>query len=235
MLFPILCAIFGTVIENSSQENKLSQKEDTTITVNAPETVPQEVKQVQDDCIVKVGNLCFREPSKIGGGVPYLSYQECKAEANALGIKTCYAERDYWAGFVKECGGIENVPSVDDLFVLARHLYGQNVKRCLLPEEDNFNYGDKAVCEDDNYHLQVNENSPFYQWLQNKLFPYPPVSGYDEENRKTMWRVEMMTSNEKSPIVVHSVTFYPRGIHFLSQGKGDGREEAILRMCVSKQ
>ena len=48
---------------------------------------------------------------------------ECKAEKDKLGIKECFYDRDYWAGAVKQCGGVSKMPTQADLTELAKVLY----------------------------------------------------------------------------------------------------------------
>lgn len=46
-----------------------------------------------------------------------MTKEECeKAVAEGkLGIRTCPYDTDYWAGAVRECGGVQNLPSMEDL------------------------------------------------------------------------------------------------------------------------
>ena len=55
-----------------------------------------------------------------------LTKAKCKAEKGNLGIKTCRYNTDYWAGAVKQCGGVSKMPTADDLAKLASHLYKGN-------------------------------------------------------------------------------------------------------------
>ena len=76
-------------------------------------------------CAFEVNGKCF--------GAPFtptpLTQAECNAEKGNLGIKDCcpddwrYGE-DYWAGAVKQCGGVSKMPTADDLAKLASQLYG---------------------------------------------------------------------------------------------------------------
>ena len=73
-------------------------------------------------CAFEVGSKCF--------GAPFaptsLTRAECEAEKGNLGIKNCYYDNDYWAGAVKQCGGVSKMPTMDDLAKLASQLYQGN-------------------------------------------------------------------------------------------------------------
>ena len=70
-------------------------------------------------CAFKVNGKCF--------GAPFtptpLTRAECGAEK---GIQGCYYDTDYWAGAVKQCGGVSKMPTMDDLGKLASQLYKGN-------------------------------------------------------------------------------------------------------------
>ena len=85
------------------------------------------------DCAFKIEGICYSAPF-----VPSpISYADCAGEnANSsgnttkagkemsdLGIKYCYQETDYWAGAVKKCGGVDKLPTLNHLKLLARYLY----------------------------------------------------------------------------------------------------------------
>ena len=52
-----------------------------------------------------------------------LSKEECKALPASYGIKYCFKDDDYWAAGVKECGGVDKVASMDDIWELAKTIY----------------------------------------------------------------------------------------------------------------
>ena len=71
------------------------------------------------ECSLEAGGKCFTAaftPSP-------LTKAECEAEKGKLGIKGCYYERDYWAGAVKQCGGVSKMPTESDLINLAKLIY----------------------------------------------------------------------------------------------------------------
>ena len=55
-----------------------------------------------------------------------LTKAECEAQKDDLGIKDCYYEQDYWAGAVKQCGGVNNMPTMADLGKIASAIYKGN-------------------------------------------------------------------------------------------------------------
>ena len=55
-----------------------------------------------------------------------LTRAECEAQKDELGIKNCYYDNDYWAGAVKQCGGVNNLPTMADLGKLASAIYKGN-------------------------------------------------------------------------------------------------------------
>ena len=91
-------------------------------------------KQNQDVALFNangLGNSCAIELD--GGkcfGAPFspkpLTKAECEAEKGSLGIKGCYYNSDYWAGAVKQCGGVNNLPSMADLGKMASAIYKGN-------------------------------------------------------------------------------------------------------------
>ena len=71
------------------------------------------------DCAFELGGKCFTAPVL----APPLTEDECEAEKDKLGIKGCYYDTDYWAGAVKQCGGVSKMPTRADLTELAKVLY----------------------------------------------------------------------------------------------------------------
>ena len=52
-----------------------------------------------------------------------MSQAECEAKREELGIKYCPYNNDHLAGAIEACGGVENMPTMKDLLVLAKSLY----------------------------------------------------------------------------------------------------------------
>ena len=82
------------------------------------------INGLNGECAVGFGanGKCF--------GAPFtpkpLTRAECEAEKGNLGIRRCGYETDYWAGAVKQCGGVSKMPTMDDLGKLASQLYKGN-------------------------------------------------------------------------------------------------------------
>ena len=83
----------------------------------------------------KLGSGCAFELNGKCFGAPFspkpLTYDECMAQKDNLGIKQCCptywcGNTDYWAGAVKQCGGVSKMPTTDDLGKLASQLYKGN-------------------------------------------------------------------------------------------------------------
>ena len=77
-----------------------------------------------------LGNTCAYEIDGVCLGTPFkptfLTFAECNEElekGNLKGIQGCSWTKNYWADVVKQCGGVENMPTKDDLAKLANHLY----------------------------------------------------------------------------------------------------------------
>ena len=79
------------------------------------------------ECAIEVGGKCFT-----AAFIPTpLTYAQCEAEKGKLGISKCCSDNyctygDYWAGAVKQCGGVSKMPTVDDLAKLATELYKEH-------------------------------------------------------------------------------------------------------------
>ena len=78
-----------------------------------------------------------------------------------LGINACYYDTDYWAGAVKACGGVQNMPTQAQLTALAEYIY---------PDADSINSsgGTNANWDADRASLFMAQTpsgySEFYVW-----------------------------------------------------------------------
>lgn len=72
------------------------------------------------ECSIELGGKCLT--------APFTPSPLTKAECEAEKISGCFYERDYWAGAVKQCGGVSKMPTYDDLAKLATELYKGNPK-----------------------------------------------------------------------------------------------------------
>ena len=71
------------------------------------------------ECAFELGGKCF---TALFTPTP-LTKAQCELEKDKLGIKGCYWDTDYWAGAVKQCGGVSKMPTQADLIELAKVLY----------------------------------------------------------------------------------------------------------------
>ena len=72
------------------------------------------------NCVVELDGVCFGTPFTPDA----LTYAECEElrKDSSFGIKGCI-ENDGWAGAVKKCGGVQNMPSREELGKLASEMY----------------------------------------------------------------------------------------------------------------
>ena len=93
-------------------------------------------------CAFKTNNTCYTS-------LPFKPTAVTKAECEEMvasgeyGIKACSLENDYWAGAVKQCGGVDKLPSDTQLAELATYIYGMNVGTSgtvYCPKDANGNY-----------------------------------------------------------------------------------------------
>ena len=75
-----------------------------------------------NDCAFEVGGKCYTAPFT---PTP-ISRAECEELKGELGIKGCYWSSDYWAGAVKQCGGVSKMPTMADLAKLATEIYKEH-------------------------------------------------------------------------------------------------------------
>ena len=70
------------------------------------------------------------EPQKI---TTPMTKADCEAKKESLGIKACNYDNDYFAAAAEKCGGVQNLPTEDDLYELAKKVYptcDDNTKNC---------------------------------------------------------------------------------------------------------
>ena len=77
-----------------------------------------------NNCAFEVNGTCYTSPFK---PTP-MTKAECEQAVaeGKLGIKGCGYEQDYWAGAVKQCGGVSKMPTMAQLGELASQLYVGN-------------------------------------------------------------------------------------------------------------
>ena len=72
--------------------------------------------------------MCISQILAPGTGYSPMTLEECNQAVSdgELGIKACYYSSDYWAGAVKACGGIDNMPTMAQLGELATYVYNHD-------------------------------------------------------------------------------------------------------------
>ncbi len=74
------------------------------------------------ECAFEVNGTCYTNPALASP----LSLAECEKQKDALGIDACYTDYDYWAGAVAYCGGVDKMPTPEQLVQIAIDLYGDH-------------------------------------------------------------------------------------------------------------
>ena len=114
-----------------------------------------------NNCAVEIGGLCFT-----ASFLPTpLTFAECEAEKSTLGIKeccsTCDPDRDYWAGAVKQCGGVSKMPTMAQLGELASQLYVGNPTIGAKEYKDNIQFDSNSPTAKS---LGLTPSPYFYLW-----------------------------------------------------------------------
>ena len=74
-------------------------------------------------CAFEVNGTCYTAPFT---PTP-MTKAECEAQKSTLGINGCYYnDNDYWAGAVKQCGGVSKMPTMAQLGEIASQMYVGN-------------------------------------------------------------------------------------------------------------
>ena len=93
-----------------------------------------------------LGNNCAFEVNGTCYTAPFTPTPMTKAECEAavaegkLGIKGCNYEQDYWAGAVKQCGGVSKLPTMAQLAELASQMYVGNPTIGAKQDKDNIQF-----------------------------------------------------------------------------------------------
>ena len=87
-------------------------------------------------CAFEVGGTCYTAPFT----PKPLTKAECEAQKDELGIKGCDYAQDYWAGAVKQCGGVSKMPTMAQLGELASQLYVGNPTIGAKQNKDNIQF-----------------------------------------------------------------------------------------------
>ena len=95
---------------------------------------------LNNECAVGTGlnGICLSAPFT---PIP-LTKAECEQAVaeGKLGIKLCYWDNDYWAGAVKQCGGVSKMPTMAQLGELASQMYVGNPSIEAYKNKDNIQF-----------------------------------------------------------------------------------------------
>ena len=140
-----------------------------------------------NNCAFEVGSTCYTAPFT----PKPLTKAECEAAVaeGKLGIKYCGYEQDYWAGAVKQCGGVSKMPTAAQLAELASQMY----------------VGNPSIgAKENKYDIQYDPNSPasnalgltpnFYLWSGEEHNPYDACTRNFYTTRSTWYNFARATS-----------------------------------------
>lgn len=130
-------------------------------------------------CLFKVNGICFGKPFFVKG----MSYEECKAEKDKLGIKYCFMSDDEWAATVKVCGGVKNLPTPDELVLLANDMYGGSFHN----EEDGTAEGGGSFLPINEAKAERNNSKAYLDYFRDlRWHSYHLKSVFEEERKGKM-------------------------------------------------
>ena len=134
-------------------------------------------------CAFEVNGKCFGAPFR----PKPLTKAECEAEKGNLGIKGCYYDDDYWAGAVKQCGGVSKMPTMDDLAKLASQLYKGTPSIGAKQSVDNLQWDQDAATSlgftSPNFHLWSGEEyGSYYAYGRYFYSTYSYYHYYNDRN-----------------------------------------------------
>ncbi len=145
-----------------------------------------------NNCAIEAGGKCFTAAFK---PTP-LTIAQCNAEKDKLGIKSCTNTSDYWAGAVKQCGGVSKMPTSADLKKIGQELYdeiGTEERRYDINKEkaasmgfDTTNIGSAIlVFGQKNYYY----NSISYGQYDNRTYTKNPITIFSGGNYNSAYAV----------------------------------------------
>ncbi len=129
-------------------------------------------------CAIEVNGKCFGAPFS----PTLMTYAECEAAVaeGKLGIQYCHYDDDYWAGAVKQCDGVQNMPTASDLAKIASLLYEGNATVGAKQDVNGLTYNGKAS--------QYGFPEPsFWVWSGEEYFGYGAYFRYFGTTL-TQWR-----------------------------------------------
>ena len=140
---------------------------------------------ILNGCAFEIGKTCYMT-------VPFVPEPVTKAECEQMikdnyGIKNCRFDDDYWAGAVKACGGVNKLPTAEQLAELANYIYNTNnigakveVADLKLDENKAKALGFKLNSAGEFFVWANKEYSNTYSYIQ---YFYPNSTKWDEPPR----------------------------------------------------
>ena len=142
-------------------------------------------------CAVEIGGTCFTAPFT---PTP-MTKAECEAQKSDLGIKECCTEygcnnKDYWAGAVKQCGGVSKMPTMAQLAELASQLYVGNPSIGAKERKEGIQFDSNSSTAKA---LGLTPTPHFWLWAGEEYSPdhgydrffYTTISGYGNARRNS--------------------------------------------------
>ena len=80
------------------------------------------ISKLGSACAFEVGSTCYATEPFLPAAV---TKAECEELKSTHGINACYYENDYWAGAVKQCGGVEKLPTGAQLAEIANYMFNR--------------------------------------------------------------------------------------------------------------
>lgn len=139
-------------------------------------------------CKFKAGGICFGQPFLVHG----MDYTDCSSNKNELGIATCSESRDIYASTAYVCGGTKNMPTLDELVILANDMYRTNIFNNII---DNPNCsGSNMTC---NLHKATrNSNKDYLEYFRTALLSDDTnFANRDEEIERHTTPIFIMSSS----------------------------------------
>ncbi len=106
-------------------------------------------------CAFEINGSCFKAPTTVSKP---LTYAECTAQKDALGLDYCYNGDDYYAGAAAMCGGKSKMASLADLAAIASDIYGTTIG------EYDYKEGTYNVSIGAKYGFPDPNSAQFYVW-----------------------------------------------------------------------
>ena len=139
------------------------------------------------ECTFKIKDTCFGYPFYAKG----MSYTDCKKNKNELGIKYCQESDDLFASTAYICGGVKNMPTPDELVMLAQDMYNDNTINNLTNLDCSYNCNEQRA--------QRDNNKKYLEYFRHIKYANPEViSEYHEKNIQNI-KFEIISNRELEP------------------------------------